>query len=152
MLEINGNKLRCINLVCGNHIVWDVSDVKEVKIVHRGGLVEGRARRAFEHDLQSWEDRDTAKERELIVSAKTKIIGKDAEELVERLYSEKIATKTSIIEAYAVAQKHTEDHGSDPRSVWGMVNGFTRASQESTFADRRSEMDRAAGKILQVSF
>ena len=140
------------NLICGNHIVWNVADVKEVKIVHRGRLVEGKARAAFKTDLQSWEDRDTTKERELIATAKKTIIGKDADELVERLFDKKIATKTSIIEAYAVSEKHVEDHGSDPRSAWGMINGFTRASQESTFADRRVEMDRAAGKILQVSF
>jgi hypothetical protein len=39
-----------------------------------------------------------------------------------------------------------------PRSVWGITQGITAMSQHSTFADRRVELDRAAGKILSIAF
>lgn len=51
-----------------------------------------------------------------------------------------------------MAERHTEDHRADPGSVWGIVGGLTRLSQQSEYADKRVEIDQAAGKVLQIAF
>jgi hypothetical protein len=33
-----------------------------------------------------------------------------------------------------------------------MVNGLTELSQQTVFADERHELDRAAGKVLEMAF
>jgi hypothetical protein len=40
----------------------------------------------------------------------------------------------------------------DPNTVWGAVCGLTRYSQTLPYADQRTEVDKAAGKLLEVSF
>lgn len=44
------------------------------------------------------------------------------------------------------------DQDGDPCSQWGIVQGLTRYSQTVPFADKRTEIDLAAGKILQIEF
>jgi hypothetical protein len=60
-------------------------------------------------------------------------------------------SKTTIDAAYETAEQFTDAYG-DPRTVWGMVNGITHYSQESAFADSRTLLDRAAGRLLQAAF
>ena len=91
-------------------------------------------------------------ETELVNHARKVIIGKDVEEITDQLFGKRVASRKAIGKAFASAEAHPEDHGSDPRSAWGMVNGFTRVSQGTPFADRRVEADRAAGKILKIVF
>ena len=40
----------------------------------------------------------------------------------------------------------------DPRSVWGFVQGMTRHSQTLPYADARTAMDKAAGKVMEMAF
>lgn len=40
----------------------------------------------------------------------------------------------------------------DPLTKWGIVQGLTRHSQTLPYADQRTTIDRAAGKILEVRF
>jgi hypothetical protein len=44
------------------------------------------------------------------------------------------------------------DQDGDPNTVWGMVQGVTRYSQSLPHADKRTELDRAAGKLMQIEF
>lgn len=37
-----------------------------------------------------------------------------------------------------------------PLSVWGIVCGLTRISQQSAFTDERVAIDRAAGKLMSM--
>lgn len=40
----------------------------------------------------------------------------------------------------------------DPRTVWGIVQGMTRHSQTLPYADARTNLDRAAGRVLEITF
>lgn len=40
----------------------------------------------------------------------------------------------------------------DPRTQYGIVQGLTRYSQTIPFADKRQDIDRAAGRILELDF
>ena len=137
------------NHVCGNHIVWGAEDVKEMKIVHLGRGVEAKARKKLESTLKAYAERGTDEDAAMIQNARGFIVGDDQEKVVERLFELRVASRKTIGEAYKTAEAHEEDHKADPRSAWGMVNGFTRLSQATPYADKRVEADRAAGKILK---
>jgi hypothetical protein len=47
-------------------------------------------------------------------------------------------------EAYTLA----EEHETNPRSVWGYVQGLTRLSQRTPWQDGRFALDRAASRLL----
>jgi len=47
-------------------------------------------------------------------------------------------------EAYTLA----EEHETNPRSVWGYVQGLTRLSQHTPWQDGRYVLDRAASRLL----
>jgi len=47
-------------------------------------------------------------------------------------------------EAYDLAERHE----TNPRSVWGYVQGLTRLSQRTSWQDRRFALDRAASRLL----
>ena len=47
-------------------------------------------------------------------------------------------------EAYTLA----EQHETNPRSVWGYVQGLTRLSQRTPWQDGRYVLDRAAGRLV----
>ena len=47
-------------------------------------------------------------------------------------------------EAYALA----EQHETNPRSIWGYVQGLTRLSQRTPWQDGRFVLDRAASRLL----
>jgi hypothetical protein len=47
-------------------------------------------------------------------------------------------------EAYTLA----EQYESNPRSVWGYVQGLTRLSQRTPWQDGRFALDRAASRLL----
>ena len=48
------------------------------------------------------------------------------------------------IDAYTMA----EQHETNPRSVWGYVQGLTRLSQHTSWQDTRFTLDRAASRLL----
>ena len=48
------------------------------------------------------------------------------------------------VEAYTLA----EQHETNPRSVWGYVQGLTRLSQRTPWQDGRFALDRAASRLL----
>ncbi len=42
------------------------------------------------------------------------------------------------------------DVDGDPRTPWGMAQGLTRYSQTTPYADKRTDIDRAAGRLLEA--
>lgn len=143
------------NHVCGNHIVWDVKDVEELKIIHVGRnahLYQGK----MEWELRKYANASTAKEEGMIATAKGSYIADDKEKLIERIFGLKSLglTKTAVETAYdlAVAHVETDAPGTSPRSAWGFAQGLTRLAQQTPFADDRYALDRAAGKLVTIKF
>jgi len=60
-------------------------------------------------------------------------------------------SKARLSDAYDVAEKHTDWYG-PPNTLWGTVAGLTQSSQSIQFADERSAVDRAAGRLMQMAF
>lgn len=55
------------------------------------------------------------------------------------------ATEAQAKAAYTAAEQHEPD----PRSVWGVMNGITRASQDTAFSSDRFTMDLLAAKVAR---
>jgi len=55
-------------------------------------------------------------------------------------------SRKQAVEAYTLA----EQHETNPRSVWGYVQGLTRLSQHTPWQDGRFELDQAASRLLAM--
>jgi len=145
-----GFKLRT---VCGNHIVWGAEDILEIKLRH-----VGEVRRAFEQDapraLKAYAQAGAAQEQAQINAARQKVLGAKKEDVLDTLVKAKASPELSrkrLGEAYDLAEQYADQDGS-PRTVYGMVNGITRLSQQTPYADVRNTLDRAAGKVMKIAF
>lgn len=137
--------------VCSNHIVWGVDQVQRSKVVHSGPKAQGRAWNNLERELSIYANASNEEMETRIQRAQRLELGTNKIEIVNGLFEKRIAGKSILGDAFEEAVKHPEDGHVSPRSVWGMVQGMTRLSQQSRHADVRVGMDRAASKILAMA-
>ncbi len=134
------------NQMCGNHIIWGASDVLELKVIHVGNLQERVDR--WEVALKAYENESASEVEAIIKRAQVTLIADTKEGVLDKLFGIRalnIPRKTLGLGFDAV----NAAQDGDPRSVWGMVQGLTRHSQTIPFADERTKLDRAAGRILE---
>jgi len=140
--------------VCGNHIVWGASEVTQVRLVHRG-RASSRWIGDLQRALQRYAGQGTEGERRMIVAAIGAEIGHDKDAVIEKLFKDKRLglTKKVIEQAWEWSVKEARLRGNKfkPTSVWGMVCGLTRVSQEIGWACDRVAIDQAAGKMLAMA-
>ena len=136
--------------VCGNHICWGASSIETIRIIHRGDNIKKFAPRVLKM-LDAARPTDLSEEETMIRTAKTKILGKDKEELVKLIYGRKALqiNKKDVENAYdwAVRWEHTAKAA--PTTAWGFVHGLTRYSQTMKYTDEREKLDGIGGKILE---
>jgi len=140
--------------VCGNHIVWGASEVTEVRLIHRG-KASSRWIGDLQRALQRYSATGTEKERRAIVAAIGCQLGDNRDEVVEKLFKDKKLglTKRVLEQAWEWSVKEARLRGNkfSPTSVWGMICGLTRVSQEIGWAADRVAIDQAAGKMLVMA-
>lgn len=137
--------------VCGNHIVWDASNVTEVRIRHIGNA-DTKAFAQLNAELINYANDSVLDVEAKIQSARTATLGTTKEEVLDTVFGKKIGVPRKTIEAaYDLTEQFVDTDGS-PRSVWGMVQGLTRVAQATAFADERVKIDRAAAKVLDIVF
>lgn len=139
--------------VCGNHIVWGASEVESISIRHLGNNARTRAFDQLGVELKKYAEATVAEEESALKRARIIELGKTREELVDNLYQRKDLqlTKKVINLAYDSATENETEQKASPRSAWGFVQGLTRISQASPYADERTKLDRAAGRILSFA-
>jgi hypothetical protein len=89
-------------------------------------------------------DADCAVDRAVIVRAATRELGNTREAVLEAVVQRLDVSHKHAAQAYTLA----EQFESNPRSVWGYVQGLTRLSQQTPWQDGRFALDRAAGRLL----
>ena len=138
--------------VCGNHIVWDASKVVEVRLRHVGSA-DRKAFRTLQVELRRYADRAASDDEALITQARTFEIAGTKDQVLDRIFRLRVPvlSKARIEAAYDRTDRNYPIDGS-PRTAWGMAQGLTRISQETPYADTRTELDRAAGKVLAIAF
>lgn len=139
--------------ICGNHIVWDASEVKELRIVHKG-RANSRFGSELVAELRQYGNQSAGIEEGRIATAKRVEIGSNKDEVLDRLFGKKQLglSRTILDAAYVDARREADTTGINPRSVWGMVQGITSVARSLPYADDRNALDRSAGKLMSIDF
>jgi len=138
--------------VCGNHIVWGAENVATFRIIHVNVSFQ-LAWEAMSRELQGWLDRSSKEDETKIKRLQTYKLGDDLEEVCDKIYAFRFGiTRKQLELAYVKVQTETFDQDGDPCTPWGMVNGLTRLSQESPYADERTKLETAVGRLMMVNF
>lgn len=135
--------------MCGNHIIWGASKVLDLSVRHVGNA---RARWAgYMAEVKRYSDEGTGNLEQRIAASQTRIIGANKKEVLDAIFGKRIngLTKANIEGGYDAVKAEQDGN---PNSVWGFVQGLTRFSQTLKFADARMDIDRAAGKLLDITF
>lgn len=133
------------NYVCGNHIVWGAEDVRELKIVHRVHAPErfhSEALPTLNAFAASSAYTDTL--RHTVERAHNQPVGKDLDETTA-WFKAKPFTNREVANAWQAAI----DQGEDATTLWGMVQGLTAVARDLPHIDKRVNLERRAGALLQ---
>src|SRR5262249_25623739 len=124
----------------------------ELRIRHIGDA-DDRAFRELSFELRKYADSSASEDEARIEHARTLELGRTKDEVLDKVFGLRIPvlSRKRIAESYQRAELHSDWYGS-PRSVWGMVNGITEVARDMPYADERVNLDRAAGKVLQIAF
>lgn len=137
------------NAMCGNHIIWGASNILEISVRHVG---DARARwSAYQYQLRKYMESSADEDVAVMSKAKTRVIADTKDEVLDRLFGMRSLNLSRKVLEGGYNAAIPEQDGS-PKTVWGMVQGLTRHSQTTPFADTRAGIDRAAGKLMEVEF
>jgi hypothetical protein len=137
---------------CGNHIIHGGKLLREIRIRHIGDAND-RAFRAIRADLTEYANASAAEDEAMIVRAKSLVLGEDKDAVLDRLFGLKVATRQTLGAAWDRAiESATVDMDGSPDTAWGFAQALTRFSQTIPYADRRTDLDRAAGRVLALAY
>jgi len=145
--------------VCGNHIVWDASNVIEVSVRHIGD-VAGRFHIQLAESVNTYLNAGAADETARVNRARSLTLGATKDEVLDAVFKAIAGGRRNGLPsgmnfkqlgaAYDLAEQFVDVDGS-PRSVWGYVNGLTRLSQQTAYTDDRTFLDRAGAAVLALA-
>jgi hypothetical protein len=130
-------------VVCANNIIWGFQHVAGFRRRHVGASIQD----AWSSSLASVRaalDADPADDRALLLRATTQEIAPTRDGVLDAVTQRLGLPQKHAAEAYTLA----EQHETNPRSVWGYVQGLTRLSQRTPWQDGRFALDRAASRLL----
>ena len=132
--------------VCGNHIIWGFQHVAGFRRRHVGASIQTAWTTSMDA-VRAALDADTADDRTLLLRATSQELGPTREAVIETAVRRLDLSQKQATEAYTLA----EEHETNPRSVWGYVQGLTRLSQGTPWQDGRYVLDRAASRLLTTA-
>jgi hypothetical protein len=138
--------------VCDNRIIWGATDVRKIKIIHRGGAPERFAyegRRYMERfsseSARGVEETIRRASNHAIPGADSRIDGR--KNVLEWL-SQKGFTKAAAEAAVGEVIKET---GSAPLNLLEIIGGITAHARTIAHADQRVDLETKAGRLLAVA-
>ena len=140
------------SFICGNHLVWDASQVRETRLRHVG-RVNDRFESEWAATLVEYADASASADEARIEKTRQYVIAGTKDEVLDKLFGLRIPalTRKRLDAAYDIAVQREDWYG-NPHSAFGMANGLTEFSQTVPFADERTAIDRAAGKVLALAW
>src|SRR4029450_10645264 len=128
---------------CANHLLWGFKHVAGFRRRHVGASIH----EAWTDSLESVRtalDASIADDRTLLLRATTQELGPTRDAVLDTVTTRAELSRKQAVDAYGLA----EQFETNPRSVWGYVQGLTRLSQRTHWQDGRFTLDRAAGRLL----
>ena len=151
--EVGASSLKFMHFLyrglCANHIIWGASKLTEIRVRHVGNAHERWGH--YQAQLKEYLESSSTEQEQKIASAKNIYLGATKDEVLDKLFAQRnlMLSRKTLDASYETVRP--EEDGS-PRTVWGMTQGLTRYSQLSQFADERTAIDIAAGKLLEAIF
>jgi hypothetical protein len=130
-------------MVCGNHLIWGFQHVAGFRRRHVGASIQDAWTTSL-NDVRAALDADTAADRTRVLRSITRELGPTRDAVLDTVTSRLDLSQKQTAEAYTLA----EQYESNPRSVWGYVQGLSRLSQRTPWQDGRFALDRAASRLL----
>jgi Domain of unknown function (DUF932) len=135
--------------MCGNHIIWGAKDVEDLSLRHVGNVRDRMHR--WSMVLKQYANASASGDRLMVSKAMETVIADTKEGVLDKLFGARsLGLSRKVLDSSYDAVMPAQD--GSPNTVWGMAQGITRHSQSLPHADRRTELDRAAGKLLEFSF
>lgn len=143
--------------ICGNHLIGGLEIHKEFRRrhtiaadKHATGL-DGAARYLATDALRAiarFMDTPASRDEQIIKYLAQTEIAATKEDTIAALRGKHGYTESQATDAYGEAEQHTDN----PRSVWGIWQGLTRASQktDAIHNDTRLSLDQMAGAMLRT--
>lgn len=129
--------------VCGNHIIWDVEEVKKTRLRHVGRNPE----KFWKYLEQAFTTGGPGNAIPSINKALSYQIGTKLDNIMNEVSKVSTLSKSIISKAMEAT---VPDLDGPSGSLWGIINGLTRVSQGEINADRRHELDTEAGRLLSL--
>ncbi len=130
-------------VVCGNHLTWGFQYVAGFRRRHVGASIQDAWTSSLE-GVRAALDADTTRERAVILGATSRAPDSTREAVIGTAVQRIDLPHKQAVEAYDLAERYE----TNPRSVWGYVQGLTRLSQRTSWQDGRFALDRAASRLL----
>jgi hypothetical protein len=135
------------NYGCGNHIVWGVEEVNELHIIHRHHAIN----RLYSHALpvlnRFVENRvETGRIKQQISQAMNFRLG-DSLDQVQTWFRNRLFNRTEITRVWEIGETESAE-GDEPTTLWGIVQGLTAYARNLPHTDRRVDLERRAGALL----
>lgn len=128
--------------VCGNHIIWDVRERQSLRVRH-----VGRANKRMYSDIRSSFNESPVIDVTPVAKAMYHTVGTKIDDIMNEVSKVSDLSKAIVTKALDAAVPALDG----PKgSLWGIINGLTRVSQEEVNADRRHALDREAGKLFAL--
>ena len=119
-------------MVCGNHIIWGFQHVAGFRRRHVGASIQTAWTTSLD-GVRAALDADTANDRTLLLRATSQELGATRDAVLDTAVRRLDMSQKQAAEAYTLA----EQHETNPRSIWGYVQGLTRLSQRTPWQDGR---------------
>lgn len=135
--------------MCGNHIIWGASNVMEISLRHVGNIHQRWQQ--FTVKAKAWMDESASLEEARIKWARETRIAATKEEVLDAIFGRRGVklSKEEITQGYDSCR---ESEDGAPNTVWGLVQGLTRHSQTMKHTDTRHDLDKRAGKLMDIEF
>jgi hypothetical protein len=130
--------------VCGNHNLWGAVMDRSFKRRHVGSHVTRDTIREIARMAMNYTSQSVARDEAIVRGLIQHEIAHTREAVVDELRAIG-ATKEQAEDALKACEMH---ENASPRSFWGVAQGLTRVSQDTTYQDDRFLLDQLAAKVL----
>ena len=137
--------------ICGNHRVWGVSEIAEMRIAHIFTDLD-KAFGKLAVQLRTYAETSAEEDEAKVKAARNYEIAATKEDVIAAVFKLAVGGlgKGRINEAYDLAEQRVDWYGS-PRSAWGLAGGLTEIARDLPNADERTTLDRAATKVMDMA-
>jgi len=134
--------------ICGNHIIWDVTQAVTVSARHAGHAATETFEKIFPLSIALQVSKKASLDEIKIRKAQTKILGQNKEKTVDFVFEKRFATRKLAEASWNYSDARD---GVNPNSVWGMICGMTAMARSVTHYNKRADIEVSASRLMEVA-